>query len=138
MGVLYVEEGGARLDFIQNMEYKFVELLSIQFHVVSDEMLRRKIMYRYLEMKGMYQLEHQKMVDSLAIVKVKMPSLLLKLQKHAGSLTAAAASKRSVSSSASSSASSGGVQSPTAAASMLMYSPTAGSGAQAAGSSPSR
>jgi hypothetical protein len=51
MGVLYVEEGGARLDFIQNMEYKFVELLSIQFHVVSDEMLRRKIMYRYLEMK---------------------------------------------------------------------------------------
>jgi hypothetical protein len=28
----------------------------------------------------MYQLEHQKMVDSLAIVKVKMPSLLLKLQ----------------------------------------------------------
>jgi hypothetical protein len=51
MGVLYVEEGGARLDFIQNMEYKFVELLSIQFHVVSDEMLRRKIMYRHLEMK---------------------------------------------------------------------------------------
>lgn len=43
--------------------------------------------------QGMYQLEHQKMVDSLAIVKVKMPSLLLKLQKHAASLTAAAAKK---------------------------------------------
>ena len=132
MGVLYVEEGGARLDFIQNMEYKFVELLSIQFHVVSDEMLRRKIMYRYLEMKGMYQLEHQKMVDSLAIVKVKMPSLLLKLQKHCATLSAAAAGKRGVASS------SGGATSPTAAsaaASMLLYSPVAG-GANAVGASP--
>jgi hypothetical protein len=124
MGVLYVEEGGARLDFIQNMEYKFVELLSIQFHVVSDEMLRRKIMYRYLEMKGMYQLEHQKMVDSLAIVKVKMPSLLLKLQKHAANLSANAASKRN----GSGAASSGGLTSPTAnAQSMLLYSPNAAS-----------
>lgn len=51
MAVLYVEETGSRLDFIQNMEYKFVELLSIQFNVASDEMLRRKIMFRYLEMK---------------------------------------------------------------------------------------
>jgi hypothetical protein len=51
MAVLYVEEGGARLDFIQNMQYKFVELLSLSMRVVSDEMLRAKIMFRYLDMK---------------------------------------------------------------------------------------
>lgn len=36
----------------------------------------------------MYLLEHQKMIDSLAIVKVKSPSLLLKLNKHIAQLTA--------------------------------------------------
>ena len=33
-------DGTARLDFIQNMEYKFVELLSCDFEASSEETVR--------------------------------------------------------------------------------------------------
>mmetsp|Transcript_10749 Transcript_10749/g.28188 ORF Transcript_10749/g.28188 Transcript_10749/m.28188 type:complete len:113 (+) Transcript_10749:370-708(+) len=44
-------DGVARLDFIQNMEYKFVELLSCHFVVSPDDVVRQSILYRYNSMK---------------------------------------------------------------------------------------
>lgn len=46
-----LSDGRARLDFIQNMEYKFVELLSATFVRSSDEVVRQQITYRYNAMK---------------------------------------------------------------------------------------
>ena len=46
-----LSDGRARLDFIQNMEYKFVELLSAMFVRSSDEVVRQQITYRYNAMK---------------------------------------------------------------------------------------
>ena len=40
-------KAGARLEFIQNMEYKFVELLSLQFHPSTEDIVRQHITYRY-------------------------------------------------------------------------------------------
>ena len=40
-------DGSARLDFIQNMEYKFVELLSCNFARSPEEVVRQQITYRY-------------------------------------------------------------------------------------------
>lgn len=48
-------DGRARLDFIQNMEYKFVELLSVDFMRVSDETIRQHICFRYNSMKSRLQ-----------------------------------------------------------------------------------
>ena len=46
-----LSDGRARLDFIQNMEYKFVELLSATFVRSSDEVVRQHITYRYNALK---------------------------------------------------------------------------------------
>mmetsp|Transcript_49778 Transcript_49778/g.41983 ORF Transcript_49778/g.41983 Transcript_49778/m.41983 type:complete len:130 (+) Transcript_49778:152-541(+) len=39
-------DGLARLDFIQNMEYKFVELLTLEYMASSEEQVRQQITYR--------------------------------------------------------------------------------------------
>jgi len=45
-------DGQARLDFIQNMEYKFIELLSCDFAASAEETVRQQITYRYNSIKS--------------------------------------------------------------------------------------
>uniref|UniRef100_A0A7S1X654 Spindle assembly abnormal protein 6 N-terminal domain-containing protein n=1 Tax=Tetraselmis chuii TaxID=63592 RepID=A0A7S1X654_9CHLO len=73
--------GEARLDFIQNMEYKFVELLSCRFVASPDEVVRQHITYRYNAIKSRLALMQARLADVNALVKVKNPSLLLQLQR---------------------------------------------------------
>jgi hypothetical protein len=96
-------DGRARLDFIQNMEYKFVELLSVDFMRTPDEIIRQHISFRYNSMKMRLQVLQTRLhvrqsrtklsesaewtVDALgghtqevnSIVKTKNPSLLLQV-----------------------------------------------------------
>lgn len=74
-------DGQARLDFIQNIEYKFIELLSCDFVASTEEMVRQQITYRYNAVKSKLALIQARMQDLNALVKVKNPSLLLQLQK---------------------------------------------------------
>lgn len=74
-------DGQARLDFIQNIEYKFIELLSCDFMASTEEMVRQQITYRYTAVKNKLALLQARMQDIHALVKVKNPSLLLQLQK---------------------------------------------------------
>ncbi|KXZ55053.1 hypothetical protein GPECTOR_3g211 [Gonium pectorale] len=73
--------GEARLDFIQNMEYKFVELLSCRFLAAGEELVRQHATYRYNVVKARLQLMQARLADINAAVKVKNPSLLLQLQR---------------------------------------------------------
>lgn len=75
------KDGPSRLDFIQNMEYKFVELLSCDFVMSSDESVRQQIAFRYNSVKSKLALMQARLQDINALVKVKNPSLLLQLQK---------------------------------------------------------
>lgn len=74
-------DGHARLDFIQNMEYKFVELLSGDFVASPEEVVRQQITFRYNSVKSKLALMQARLQDINALVKVKNPSLLLQLQK---------------------------------------------------------
>lgn len=74
-------DGHARLDFIQNMEYKFVELLSCDFIASPEEVVRQQITFRYNSSKSRLALMQARLQDINALVKVKNPSLLLQLQK---------------------------------------------------------
>merc|ERR1719248_562603 len=74
-------DGHARLDFIQNMEYKFVELLSCDFVASPEEVVRQQISFRYNSVKTKLSLMQARLQDINALVKVKNPSLLLQLQK---------------------------------------------------------
>lgn len=75
------KEGTGRLDFIQNMEYKFIELLSIDFVNSNDDVVRKQIAYRYNALKSKISLMQSRLNDINALVKLKNPSLLLQIQK---------------------------------------------------------
>ena len=74
-------DGSARLDFIQNMEYKFIELLSIDLKASAEEVVRDQIAYRYNAMKNRMALMQARLADVNALVKIKNPPLLLQLKK---------------------------------------------------------
>jgi hypothetical protein len=73
--------GKAKLDFIQNIEYKFIELLSCEFLASSEDTVRTSITYRYNAIKSKVQLMEARLKDVNNLVKVKNPSLLLQLQR---------------------------------------------------------
>jgi hypothetical protein len=75
------KDGLAKLDFIQNMEYKFLELLSLEFVASSEEIIRQSIGFRYSLLKAKSQIMQNRLKDISAILKLKNPSLLLQLQK---------------------------------------------------------
>ncbi len=75
------KEGTARLDFIQNIEYKFIELLSIDFINSPDETVRKQISYRYNAVRTKLELVQNRIQAISNIVKMKNPSLLLQIQK---------------------------------------------------------
>lgn len=74
-------DGQARLDFIQNIEYKFIELLSCDFVASTEESVRQQITYRYSSVKSKLAILQARLQDLSALVKVKNPSLMLQLQK---------------------------------------------------------
>jgi hypothetical protein len=74
-------EGGARLDFIQNMEYKFLELLSVDFTASTEEIIRQNITFRYNNLKARVSFTKTRLRDVAALIKLKNPSLLLHLEK---------------------------------------------------------
>ena len=75
------KEGTARLDFIQNIEYKFIELLSIDFINSPDETVRKQISYRYNAVRTKLELVQNRIQAISNIVKMKNPPLLLQIQK---------------------------------------------------------
>ena len=74
-------DGQARLDFIQNMEYKFLELLTVDFIASSEEVIRQAITFRYSLLKAKSSILTGRRKDISSILKLKNPSLLLQIQK---------------------------------------------------------
>jgi hypothetical protein len=79
--VMQDDEGVARLDFIKNMEYKFVELLTCQFRRSDEELVRQHIAFRYNALKARLALMQGRLADVSAVVRAKNPSLLLQIQQ---------------------------------------------------------
>jgi hypothetical protein len=73
-------DGHATLDFIQNIEYKFVELLSLEFVASGEDVIRQQITFRYNSVKSKLALMQARLQDVNKMVKVKSPSLLLQMQ----------------------------------------------------------
>jgi hypothetical protein len=75
------KDGSARLDFIKNIEYKFIELLSLEFVNSPDDMVRKYISFKYSSMKSKIAVLQDRISSISNIVKIKNPSLLLQIQK---------------------------------------------------------
>ena len=76
--------GKARMDFIQNMEYKFVELVSCACEQSPTEIIQHHITFRYNNVKQRYAVTQTRLTELSNLVKTKNPSLLLQLQKGGG------------------------------------------------------
>lgn len=74
-------DGNARLDFIHNMQYKFVELLSCSFAASPEDVVRQQVRFRFNSTKAKLAAMQERLQAIHALVKVKSPSLLLQLQK---------------------------------------------------------
>jgi hypothetical protein len=74
-------DGNSKLDFVQNMEYKLVELMSLSCKQSSDEMVQRQITFRYNSMKQKLALMQTRLHEINNMVKTKNPSLLLQMQR---------------------------------------------------------
>lgn len=74
-------DGSARLDFIKNIEYKFIELLSLEFVNSPDDIVRKYISFKYSSMKSKISVLQDRISSISNIVKIKNPSLLLQIQK---------------------------------------------------------
>lgn len=62
-------DGTAKLDFIQNIEYKFIELLSADFMASSEEIVRQSITFRYNSVKSKVALMEARLKDVNNLVK---------------------------------------------------------------------
>jgi hypothetical protein len=87
-------EGQGRLDFIQNVSFKFVELLSIPFNRSSDDVIRQQISFRYNAVKSKLGVMQSRLQDIVGLVKLKNPSLLLAIQKQPASAPGTASTSR--------------------------------------------
>ena len=67
----------------QNLEYKFVELLSVSFLRSSEAATREHISFRYQSSRARLALVQARLNDVVTLVKVKNPSLLLSLSRGA-------------------------------------------------------
>lgn len=74
------EDETAILDFVQNMEYKFVELMSCLFIKSDDIVVKSHVTYRYNAMKQRQQTSQTKHDELYKVVRMKNPSLLLQFQ----------------------------------------------------------
>eukprot|EP01036_Dinobryon_divergens_P026536 gene26536-35203_t len=72
----------ARIDFIQNMEYKYVELLFCTCVRSPQDVVQRHIASRYNFIKQQLASASSRLSEIHNLVKLKNPSLLLQLQKN--------------------------------------------------------
>lgn len=80
-----LNDNDARLDFIQNMEYKYVELMCINFQSSPADVVQHHITYRYNTVKSKLTIMQSRLHEMSTLVKIKNPSLLLQLQKSSSS-----------------------------------------------------
>lgn len=76
------DDGSAHLNFVENLDYKFAELISLPFLISSEENVKLSISYRYNCLKAKYLLLHQKLEEVHSLLKVKNPTLLSQLARR--------------------------------------------------------
>ncbi|CAD8094371.1 unnamed protein product [Paramecium sonneborni] len=75
------QDGAAKLDFIENLEYKFMEMLTLEFSCATEEVIRQNVSFRYNLMKAKLQFVQNRLNDITSLIKLKNPSLLTQLNK---------------------------------------------------------
>ncbi|EPZ34889.1 hypothetical protein ROZALSC1DRAFT_29730 [Rozella allomycis CSF55] len=77
----FKNDGQAKIAFFQNLGYKYIELLSLDFQGSTDQEVKEHVKRSYKHLRSEYQQVKSRLAEVLNVVKAKNPSLLLYLQQ---------------------------------------------------------
>jgi hypothetical protein len=76
MAVLYLNKVSShRLDFLENIEYKRIELLSLQFDELDEQSVKNYVTFRFTKMRMNKQIVEKKLKDVMSMTKLKNQNL---------------------------------------------------------------
>ena len=64
-----------RLDFLENIEYKRIELLSLEFEDLDEEAIKNYVTFRFTKVKMSRQIIEKKLKDVMSMTKLKNQNL---------------------------------------------------------------
>lgn len=74
--VLYFNKiSSHRLDLLENIEYKRIELLSLDFEELDEECIKNYVTFRFTKVKMNKQIIQKKLTDVISMTKLKNQSL---------------------------------------------------------------
>ncbi|KAF7459288.1 UDP-glucose 4-epimerase [Cryptosporidium felis] len=76
-------DGSGKLVFLQILEHKYLELLSIEFLQTPEEIIRNSISFRYSFMKSKVAIMEGRLLEISNLMNMRNPNLLNYLQKQA-------------------------------------------------------
>ena len=74
-------DGQVKVAFFQNLGYKYIELLALEFQPSTDQEIKDHVKRTYHQLKIENQNAKNRLAEVLNVVKAKNPSLLLYLQQ---------------------------------------------------------
>lgn len=78
---IMLKDGTGKLEIYQNLEYKYISLLNLDFYCSNEESIRQNISFRYSVLQAKHNYIKNRLKDVTAIIKLKNPNLLLQIQK---------------------------------------------------------
>ena len=88
MAVLNIKEDKmAKLEIMENLEYKFAELISLNFSPVSKDFIHKQIIYRYNSMRGLFDMTQNRINIINGVLKDTNPSLISEVKKSVSKIT---------------------------------------------------
>ena len=66
----------AKMELFENLEYKFVELINIDFFPASDDLIREQISYRYNSMRAVHEMTQSRIETINSVLKDYDPQLI--------------------------------------------------------------
>ena len=88
MAVLNIQEDKmANLEILENLEYKFAELISLNFSPVSKDFINKQIIYRYNSMRGLLDMTQNRIDIINGVLKDSDPSLISEVKTSISKIT---------------------------------------------------
>lgn len=76
------DDSDAQLDFIQNFDYKFVDLMYCVCSKTSEQLIQKHLAYRYNAVKRNLLHVRDRLDGIHNLIRIKNPPLMLQLQKN--------------------------------------------------------
>ena len=81
------EDKMAKLEIMENLEYKFAELINLNFSPVSKDFIHKQIIYRYNSMRGLFDMTQNRINIINGVLKDTNPSLISEVKKSVSKIT---------------------------------------------------